>query len=69
MNSYPVNEESERSKTKLLFLTDCILGLINDIDCVIPPVDPIPVIVGISFLASISVSHNLILLSSILYVK
>ena len=67
LKSYPDNEESEISNTKLLFLTEIIWGFIRDIDCVKPPVEPIPVILGISFDASIRVSHNFMLSLSTLY--
>ena len=41
----------------------------SDIDCDVPPVDPIPVIFGIFLNTSIFVSHNFMLLSSSLYTK
>ena len=66
-NSYPFNVESERLKTKLLFLIDVRSGLISDIVWELPPVDAIPTTLGIDFPASMLVSDNLMLLSSTLY--
>jgi hypothetical protein len=69
LNLYPDKDESDKLNTTLLFFITLISGLIGLILCKFPPLDAILTTVGGSFLQSMYVDANLILLSSILYTK